>query len=353
LSSAGIAGAVALLILSRFGWDSAQAFFEGSLAREQRQDLTVSFARSIDPRAVGELARLPGVVRAEGLRMVPIRVASEHRSRDSVLVGLPEIATLRHLIEQGDRQVPVPDDGIVLTKALAEVLGIRIGDRPNIELRDGARRRVSPLVVGLVDEALGLQVYAKEALVRLLEQDLGAVSSALLQVDRAAVPAVESRLKRSPLVLDVSDFNLDVQRMLDMNASIINVWTFVSVLLASAVIFGVVYNNARIALSTRSRDLASLRVLGFSRAEISRILLAGLAVEVLLAIPIGLYLGLVWARQFMASVDQETYRWSVVVEPRTYLLASAVAVLAGAASALWVRRSLDKLDLIGVLKTRE
>jgi putative ABC transport system permease protein len=242
---------------------------------------------------------------------------------------------------------------VVLTKALADVLGVRIGDRPNIELRDGARRRVNPLVVGLVDEALGLQIYAKEALVQTLEQDLGAVSSVLLQVDSDAVPTVESRLKRSPLVIDVSDFGADVRRMLDMNASIINVWTFVSVLLASAVIFGVVYNNARIALSARSRDLASLRVLGFSRTEVSRILLAGLAVEVLLAIPFGLYMGLLWARQFMSSVDQETYRWTVVVESRTYLLAATVAILAGAASALWVRQSLDKLDLIGVLKTRE
>jgi putative ABC transport system permease protein len=353
LSSAGIAGAVALLILGRFGWDSVHAFFERTFAREQRQDLTVSFARSIDPRSVRELSRMPGVRRAEGLRMTPVRIAHHHRTRESVLIGLPEKSALRRLVEHGDRVVPVPDDGVVLTKALADVLQLRVGDRPHIELRDGARRRVTPPVVGLVDEALGLQVYAKDTFVRVLEQDLGAASAVLLQVDRDEVGAVESRLKRAPLVLDVSDFRSDMRRMLDMNASIINVWTFVSVLLSSAVIFGVVYNNARIALSTRSRDLASLRVLGFSLAEVSRILLAGLAIEVLLAIPIGLYMGLVWARQFMGSVDQETFRWAVVIQPRTYLLAAVVALLAGAASALWVRRSLDKLDLIGVLKTRE
>jgi putative ABC transport system permease protein len=285
--------------------------------------------------------------------MVPVRVAYEHRMRESVLVGLPEEATLRRLVEHGGREVPVPNDGVVLTKTLADILGLRIGDRPNLELRDGARHQVRPLVVGLVDETVGLQLYAKEDLVQTLERDLGAVSSALLTVEDGAIPGVESRLKRSPAVIDVSDLAGDMRRMLDMNASFINVWTFVSILLASAVIFGVVYNNARIALASRSRDLASLRVLGFSRGEISRILLAGLGVEVLLAIPIGLFLGLVWAKQFMGTVDQETFRWSVFVEPRTYLLASAVALLAGAASALWVRQSLDKLDLVAVLKTRE
>jgi putative ABC transport system permease protein len=127
----------------------------------------------------------------------------------------------------------------------------------------------------------------------------------------------------------------------------------VSITLASSVILGVVYNNARIALAARSRDLASLRVLGFSRAEISRVLVGGLAIEVLLAIPIGLWLGRRWAAYFMGSMDQETFRWAVVIAPRTYLLASVVSLLAASASALWVRKSLDRLDLIGVLKTRE
>lgn len=353
LSSVGIAGAVALLILGRFGWDSVNAYFEGTFSREQRQDLTVTFAQAIDPRSVGELARLPGVVRAEGMRMVPVRVMHEHRKRDSVIVGLPRETTLRRLVEHGGGEVSVPSDGIVLTKALADILGLRIGDRPTIEVREGERRLVTPIIVGLVDESVGLQIYAKQSLVESLERDLGAVSSVLLEVEPAAIPGVEARLKKSPKVIDVSDLGGDMRRMLDMNASFIDVWTLVSVLLASAVIFGVVYNNARIALATRSRDLASLRVLGFSRTEVSRILLSGLAIEVLFAIPLGLYLGLVWARQFMGTVDQETYRWNVFIEPRTYLLASVVALLAGAASALWVRQSLDRLDLIGVLKTRE
>ena len=285
--------------------------------------------------------------------MVPIRVEHEHRMRDSVLVGLPRETTLRRLVEHGGGEVTVPSDGIVLTKALGDVLGLGVGDRPSVELREGARRRVNPPIVGFVDESVGLQIYAKQDLVETLEQDLGAVTSVLLEVEAPKMSAVAARLKRSPEVIDVTDIAGDMRRMLDMNASFIDVWTLVAVLLASAVIFGVVYNNARIALAARSRELASLRVLGSSRAEVSRILLAGLATEVLLAIPLGLYLGLVWAKQFMGTVDQETYRWSVLIEPRTYLLASVVALLAGTASALWVRQSLDKLDLIAVLKTRE
>jgi putative ABC transport system permease protein len=127
----------------------------------------------------------------------------------------------------------------------------------------------------------------------------------------------------------------------------------VSIVLAATVIFGVVYNNARIALATRARDLASLRVLGFSRREVSSILIGTMSIELAIAIPIGLYLGHAWGRLFMRSVNQEQFRWEVYVAPSTYLMATAVGLLAAAASALWVRRAVDRLDLIRVLKTRE
>jgi putative ABC transport system permease protein len=186
-----------------------------------------------------------------------------------------------------------------------------------------------------------------------LEGDTGAVSSVLLKIDRRQIEAVESELRRSPHVIDVSDVIADMERLFDMNASIMNVWTAISVVLAACVVFGVVYNNARINLAARRRDLASLRVLGFSRREISAILLSGLALEVLLALPVGVVLGRYWAQGFMSTVDQETFRWQVFVAPRTYLLSVAVATLAAVASAFWVRRSLDHLDLISVLKSRE
>jgi putative ABC transport system permease protein len=186
-----------------------------------------------------------------------------------------------------------------------------------------------------------------------LERELGAVSSVLLKVDPREIASVERRLRRSPRVVEVGAIADDVGRLRDLNGSIMDIWTLVSVTLSASVIFGVVYNNARIALASRSRDLATLRVLGLSRGEISSILIGGLATEVALAIPTGLLLGWRWGVFFMNAVDKETFRWSVVVAPRTFVLAAAVALLAAAASALWVRRSLDRLDLIGVLKTRE
>jgi putative ABC transport system permease protein len=242
---------------------------------------------------------------------------------------------------------------VLVTQTLGEILDLAVGDRPALEVREGERRTVYPVIVGFIDESIGLQVYGQADLVAALQGDEGAVSSVVMKVEREKIAGVEAELRRSPHVIDVSDARADMERLFDMNASIMNVWTAISIALASSVVFGVVYNNARISLAARGRELASLRVLGFSKREISSILLWGLAIEVLLAIPLGLALGRVWAEQFMATVDRETFRWQVVVAPRTYALAVAVTLIGAAASALWVRRKLDHLDLVSVLKARE
>jgi putative ABC transport system permease protein len=353
LSALGIAGAIALIILGRFGLDSIDEYLAGTLRREQRQDLAVSFVRPLDTRVVRELAHLPGVLEVEGVRSLPVRARHQHRKRDSALMAFPPEGTLRRLVGPGGAAIPIPRAGVLVTTELATILDLRVGDRIELELREGERATVFPVVVGLVDEPVGLFIYASTEEVSQLERDQGAVSSALLTVDPREMASTEEQLRRMPNVIDVSDIADDARRLREMQGSMMAVWTTVSITLSACIVFGVVYNNARIALAMRARELASLRVLGFLRGEISRILLGSLAIEVAIALPLGIWLGHWWAVRFMSNVDRETFRFVVIVTPRTDLLAAAVAVLAALASALWVRRSLDRLDLIGVLKTRE
>jgi len=274
--------------------------------------------------------------------------------RDTVELGLPD--TFRGWPTRFGWDDVTPRHHVTITTLpawLGDVLGLRIGDRPEIEVREGDRRTVRPVVVGFVEDSIGLSIYARAGLLAELEGDLGATSSALLRVDAREVEQVEAALRRSPSIIDISDAAGDMQRLLDMNSSIMNVWTVISIALSGGIVFGVVYNNARIGLAAWARELASLRVLGFNIREISAILLASQAIEVALAVPAGLWLGRVWAEWFMSSMDPETFRWAVVVAPRTYLLSAVVTVLAAMVSALWVRRNLDTLDLVAVLKARE
>ena len=132
-----------------------------------------------------------------------------------------------------------------------------------------------------------------------------------------------------------------------------NVMIFFNILFSSIIAFGVVYNAASISLSERSWELASLRVLGFTRAEISTILLGELGVVTLIAIPVGLLLGYGLAALTVTAFDTELYRFPLVVTARTFALAALVILVAATLSGLSVRRKLDQLDLVAVLKTRE
>jgi putative ABC transport system permease protein len=282
-----------------------------------------------------------------------VRFRAGHRFRDGVVIGYPEDAELRALRDKNGRAVSIPPGGLVLTDKLAELLGLEVGDRLTLELREGSRAHEEVTLSGLVDESFGLQGHMHlTALSQLVRQE-PLVSSVLLQVDPAHSRELHRRLTDLPAVAAVGSRDELLQRFREQSAGMILVFTLIITFFAVTITFGVVYNNARVALSQRSRDLASLRVLGFTRAEVSAMLLGEMGVQVLLAIPLGLFFGrgLVWA--LGTTMDPETYRLPLLVTVRSYAFATLVTLIASLLSALVVRRKLDSLDLIAVLKTRE
>jgi len=179
------------------------------------------------------------------------------------------------------------------------------------------------------------------------------ISAIGLRVDREHRDSVRARLIDLPAVLGVASTTSSVARMREQQGESMLVMALILTLSAAAISIGIVYNNARIALSLRARDLATLRVLGFTRREISSILLGELGAQIAIGVPLGLWLGTLWARWLAASIDPETIRFSVHITGRSYAIAALIAIVSGLASALLVRRKLDQLDLIAVLKSSE
>lgn len=353
LSALGIGAAVGIVVVGRFQYDSFDFMVSDLLLRSQRQDLAVTFLRPVSRRVLSELAHAPGVVAAEAQRSVPVRLLHEGRWRDAALVGLPHPSRLHEVIDRGGRPAPLPPEGLLMTRKLGELLGLRRGEIVRIEVREGDRRTIEVPVAEFVDEAFGLQAYVPiEALARHLGQE-PTVTTVLLRTAPGELSSVLAYVQRYPQVAAVDALGRTVANMRAQTGENVRVITSVVTLLAMTIAIGIIYNNARISLAQRGRDLASLRVLGFSRREISSILLGEMALQIALGLPIGLALGTTWARAIATGVSSEAMRFPLVIGARTYLQAIATAVLAGGASALWVRRRLDTLDLIEVLKTRE
>lgn len=352
-SSLAIAAATALTVIGGWYYDGIETLFYSQFHELMREDASVAFIKPRPVRAVRELSHIPGVLSAEGLRLVSVRFHAGHHQRDGVIWGYPEDTEMRRPRDAFGRLIPLPPNAVVLTDVLARILAVQPGDMIEVELREGARGSRSLVVAGLVNESFGLSGHMRgEALGAWLGEPPQA-SLALLRIDPAQSQIIDARLKELPMVVEVTKRTNILARFRDQSGSMILTMALIIALFAATITVGVVYNNARVALSMRGRDLASLRVLGFTRGEISAILLGEQLVQVLAALPLGLVMGRGMVGLLASTVDPETYRLPVVLTSRSYAFAAVVTLLAAVVSALLVRRRLDRLDLISVLKTRE
>ncbi|RZO52035.1 MAG: FtsX-like permease family protein [Sandaracinaceae bacterium] len=353
LSAVGISMALAILVAGRSGMDAFEHLVALTFQRAMTEDLAVQLVRPMPERVVGELGHLPGVTYAEGMRAVPVRFVHGAVHRDAVIFGRPDRLEMRRLYDTHGDEIELPREGLLIESTLARLLGVGVGDAIEVQVREGDRGTHRVPIAGTIDEMFGLQAYMHIDSLSALVGEERTVNTVLLDIDPAREDLLRRRLRARSGVQSLFSRTGLIARTRAQTGETWGAMTFILTLFAVVIAIGVVYNNARVALSMRSRDLASLRVLGFTRREISAVLLGELAVQVLLAIPIGLLLGTWMAEGMMAMADPERYRMTAIVSSQTYAFATAVILGAGLVSALMVRRKLDHLDLIGVLKTRE
>jgi putative ABC transport system permease protein len=349
----GVALAVAVMILGSFSKDLIDYITEFQFFTAQRQDFTVGFVEPAGARALQDLAHLPGVLRLEPFRAVPVRLRAGHRERQVAIVGLRPEREIFRVLDDKERPVALPPGGLVLSEKLADLLGVGPGGTVTVEVLEGQRPVRELSVAATLRDYVGKSAYMDLAsLNRFLRED-ETVSGAFLSVDEAQTGALYTRLKATPRVASVASQRAALRSFSQtMSDNLLRMRLF-NVTFAGIIAFGVVYNAARIMLSERNRDLATLRVIGFTRAEISAILLGEVGLLTAVAIPLGLLLGFGLAKVVVAALETESQRFPAVVAPATYAFAVTVVVVAALLSGLVVRRRIDGLDLVAVLKSRD
>lgn len=353
LSILGIALAVAMLVSGRYTQDVMDYLIDVQFHRIQRDDVTIAFDEARPPRTRYEIERLPGVLIAEPFRSVAARLRFEHRTHKVGIMGLEPQGDLRHLLDRHLNSVNLPLDGILLTAKLAEMLAIEPGQLLTVEILEAERPIRQVPLVGVVDELVGLSAYMDvRALNRLMREDK-TISGAFLAVDELQLDRLYAKLKQTPAVASVSLRRATIERFQETIAQSQGIATAIQVVFACIIAFGVVYNSARIALSERSRELATLRIIGFSRLQVAVVLLGEQAVLTLTAIPLGFLMGYGIAALLSATFNTELYRLPLIVTKASYGFAFIVIAFAVLISGFIVRRQLDRLDLMAVLKTRE
>ena len=353
LAVIGIALAAAILVTGRFQQDTIDYMLDVQFGFAAREDLAVTFTEPVQRDALHELAALPGVLRAEPFRAVPVEFVREHRRERSAILAFEPPATLHRTLDRQLQPIRPPEHGVLLTDWLAAQLDVRAGEQLTVRILEGRRPTLQVPVAGTVREFVGASGYMRlDALNRLLGES-DSLSGGYLQVDRQHLPELFDELERRPGIAASNLREANIEAFEHTMGENIAIFALVNTLLAGVVAFGVIYNTARLSLSERSRELASLRVLGFRRSEVAWILIGELAVLTLIAIPLGLTIGRWFCGMIGRAMASEFYRVPTVIHADSYAFAATVVLAAMTVSAVAIGRRLSRLDLVEVLKTRE
>jgi putative ABC transport system permease protein len=353
LSVLGIAMAASVMILGSFSLDAVNYMMEFQFRKAQRQDLTVSFVEPATASVMYEMTHLDGVLDSETMRAIATRIHFKHRSRRIGIMGLESEPQLYRLLDAQERTVQIPAFGIMLNSKLADLLGAKLGDRVIVEVLEDKRPIIPIEVTAIVEEYAGLNAYMNKEHLHSLLQESSVASGAFLKVDADRIEDVFRELENRPGVGSVAIKDAVIDSFRDTVAENILVMRSFIVGFAAVIAIGVVYNSARISLSEQSRDLATMRVVGFTRREVSSILLGEIAMFTLVAIPLGCAIGYFLSGVACQGLDTENYRIPLVVSRSTFAMAAAVVSIATGFSGLVVQRRISTLDLLAVLKTRE
>lgn len=353
LATAGIAAAVAIVIMGNFFRDAIAVVIDNQFTLGLRGEVTMWTTDPVDDKVRLELQRLPGVRQVESLRFVTVSIGHAQRRERTILRGYAGRPELYRIIDMAQKEKLLAGQGLILTDRLAAKLGLHLGDLVRIELLEGRQRTLYVALRATVDEMFGLNAYMeKNALNRLLGE--GDVSTGfVLSLDPGAQARVLDASSHMPRIAGAWSKSTMLRNMEDITARNVRIMSTILTTFASIIAVGVVYNNARIALSERAWELASLRVLGFTRGEVSAMLLGEMAIILVLALPIGMLLG--WAMVDLVAelMKSDQLHFPVVIRARTYAWAAVSVLAAGLASALVVRRHIDRLDMVAALKTRD
>lgn len=353
MSALGVAMSIAILTIGLFMYDGVNYLMELQFQLIQREDLTVHFDEIVNDSVRYDLEKLEGVSYVETFRNSAARFRFGHRKEEVGIQGMEPESRLRRIVNADGKILPVPTTGLVVSRLLAERLAVNTGDTVQVEMLEGNRRFSELLITAVVDDFLGVSAYMSKEALAYLTREASAVSGAYLLVDDDKLNLVSTQLKEAPVIASVASPASTLASFEKQMAESLLIGVGFLLGFAGVIAVGVIYNGARISLSERGRELASLRVMGFHKSEVATLLLGEQALITVFAIPLGWLLGYGLSYLLATSLQTDLYRIPFVVEPRTYLLSAGIIIAAAFASGLIVKRRLDKLKIVDVLKTRE
>lgn len=348
-----VAMAMSILVMGRYMVEMFDTILDVQFNRVSREDAIVTFVLPRSASALMDLQHLPGVMRVEPFRAVGVDLEFGRHTKRTAITGVMRRPDLHRVADMKGVYQPVATDGITISAYLAKRFGATIGDTITVKLLEGDRRSAPFIITALVDEIMGVQAYMSSATLADLLREEGSLSGAYLQVDGQRLEEFYTVVKRTPAIAGVMLRSTAMKSFDDNYKENMDASSAYLVAFAAIIAFGVVYNSARIALSERGNELASLRVLGFTKMEIAVILLGEQVVLILIALPVGMALGIYVSSLLPDALATDLFRFPFNITMKNLGLGTLTITIIAVISGFFIRRRLQKLDLVAVLKSRE
>ncbi len=349
----GVALSMGLLFSTLQFIDSSEFMLESYFFRSQQQDISVTFTEARNEDVLYELAQMQGVLRVEPVRGLSVEMSHGNKVERTALEAIPQGAKLSARIDQDGNVIDMPPGGLMLSRQLADQLGVEAGENVYVKMLGGRRTEALLPVGAMVDEFIGNRAYATQSTISVLARDGAPVGAAMLLIDGAKRDEVLTDLKAMPAVLSIGDRDLEMTRFKEMIDDNINTMIFFYIGFASAIAVGVVYNSARILFSERAHELATLRVLGYHRIEVAVVLIGQIALLVVMSVPVGLFIGYWLAQLMLRMFGSDLFRLPFAPSNATYAESAIVVLIAAMLTAVVVARRVMRLDMVRVLKARD
>lgn len=350
----GVVFAVGMIVVSLFVRDTVDYMFSQHFNQDMNYDYSISFAKPVRGAELLNIERISGVQKTEPVFDLPVKIHWAGRAEDALILGLPLQSTMQRIFSPARSVMSLPPDGLVIDANTANKLGARVGDEVQVEttLSMGPSHIVGMKILGISKQLIGSESFASLDLVNRMLQESGLISGAMLKVDSGQAAGIEAELGTMTNISSI----LSRQKQQDnYNTELGYVFYTVFMLLIFAIMLGfaIIYNASVISFAERRRELASLRVIGFTTREISSLLLKENLLQTLLGIILGLPFGRLLSESYIKKASTDVFTFQVVIYPLTYLLATLGGILFVAIAYRLAVKSVSSLDMVEVLKTRD
>ncbi|MCX7921241.1 MAG: FtsX-like permease family protein [Clostridia bacterium] len=343
---------IMLFMISIFFIDSIDNILVQHFYKFQQQDYKIVFSKPASYYDALELSKVKGVRRSEPIMEIPVEIKKGWNKKNTLLVGLVDDNSFYNLIDENQRPIQLPNDGMLMAKSIADRLMVKAGDTVTVRFFAGTVKEKDVKVAGIVKQYTGFSCFMSLKQEGSLLEEGNFATGALIKADKGMYSAVKEELFKIPGV-EVLENRLNDYKAFTKFLELTYMFIALMVLFASIMGFAIIFNTTVINITERRREFASLKVLGYTRGEVENVILRENLLLGFIALLPGALVGRLMCGMLGKMFVNDLFVLDVLVYPRTYIMAFASIFVFIICAQMANRNSISGLDMVEVLKNRE